>query len=288
MRVHRSKPSSYKQDEEPLFAAAESTPVAQPFTGTEGHGLTDILQLLHLQEEWRRQDEKECHTEAKEQEAARHREWVRMENRKLDLEEKRLEQMVATDEARQEEEHHKELERKREREMDRKLKEFVQLPRMTEDEDIELYISSFEKRRVSIDIPRERWVDNLCPLMSNWATQVIEVMDHMDERDYQKVKETLLQAFASSKGLLGLRALAPQWKKGQTVAQFIAQQQRLLRKWLQDCTITEVAAKIAMVQTEQALPYGCRNYLHAYKPKSPTEMVTTEVEHFFATWSIME
>jgi hypothetical protein len=115
-------------------------------------------------------------------------------------------------------------------------------------------------------------------------------MDQKDEMVYHKVKETLLQAFASSKGPLGMRALAPQWQKGQTVAQFVAQQQRLIRQWLQDCTIAEVAAKITMVQTEQALPYACQNYLHACKPKTPTELVT-EVEHFFSmrglSWSDM-
>lgn len=189
---------------------------------------------------------------------------------RLDLEERRLEQMAVTDKARLEE-RRKEGERKCEREMDRKLKEFAQLPRMTEDEDIELYISSFEKRLLSVEIPQDRWVDNLRP-----------VMDQMDEKNY---KDTLLEAFCSSKGPLGVRAVTPQWKKGQTVAQFVAQQQRLLRQWLQDCTITEVAAKITMVQTEQALPYTCRTYFHACKPKTPTAMVT-EVEHFFTTRSL--
>lgn len=176
----------------------------------------------------------------------------------------------------------KEKGNERERWTGNSIKEFAQLPRMTEDEDIELYISSFEKRLLSVAIPQDRWVDNLRPLMSNWATQVVEVMDQKDEKNYQMVKDILLQAFASSKGPLSLRAMVPQWKKGQTVAQFVAQQQRLIRQWLQDSTITEVAAKITMVQTEQALPYACRTYLHSCKPKTPTEMVT-EVEHFFAT-----
>ena len=42
--------------------------------------LADILRLMHLQDERRRRDDEDRHQE----EAARHKEWLEMENRKLE------------------------------------------------------------------------------------------------------------------------------------------------------------------------------------------------------------
>lgn len=55
---------------------------------------------MHLQDDWCCQDDEARHREGKAQEAARHREWLEMEHSKLDLEERRLQQMGAADEAR--------------------------------------------------------------------------------------------------------------------------------------------------------------------------------------------
>ena len=58
----------------------------------------------------------------------------------------------------------------------------------------------------------ERWADNLRPLLSTWATRVVDALT--DRHSYQKVKNFLLEAYCSAKGPLGTRTLDPQRKQG--------------------------------------------------------------------------
>lgn len=80
---------------------------------------------------------------------------------------------------------------------------------MKEDEDVELYLESFEHRLRSLEIPDGCWISNLRPLLSNWAAQVVDALSQADRSTYSKVKNFLLEAYCSAKGPLGTRALAP-------------------------------------------------------------------------------
>ena len=88
-------------------------------------------------------------------------------------------------------------------------------------------------------------------------------------------------AYASIKGPLGHRVLAPQRQKRQNISQFLSQQQRLWNHWMERLTPAEISAKGSMIQAEMLLPQACRTQLQMSKPKTITEMVS-EVEQFFA------
>ena len=130
---------------------------------------------------------------------------------------------------------------------------------MTEDEDVELYLESFESRLQSLEIPDDRWADNLRPLLSTWAARVVDALSQTDRSTYAKVKTFLLEAYCSAKGPLGTRALAPKREQGQTIAQFCAQQRRLWTQWMDGLTMSEFAEKVTLVQAELAFPThaGC-------------------------------
>ena len=130
-------------------------------------------------------------------------EWLALEKRKLELEEKRLQQ-ESEQEARRREDSKLEADRwRKDHELDRRLKEISQLPRMSEEEDVEMYLARFEQRMKSLEIPQNRWVDNLRPLMSIWAASTVDALNERDGDSYPKVKELLLTAYASIKGPLG-------------------------------------------------------------------------------------
>jgi hypothetical protein len=137
------------------------------------------------QEKARRRDERT-------REEARHREWLDLEKRKLDFEEKRWRQSAAVEEARRAGDA---LQDKKERELDRRLREVSQLPQMKEDEDVEVYLDNFEARLRGLEIPEHRWTDNLRLLLSTWALQVIDALQETSLHNY---KNTLLEAFAST------------------------------------------------------------------------------------------
>ena len=66
--------------------------------------------------------------------------------------------------------------RLKERDLDRCLKEVPQLPRMSKEEDVEMYLAGFEKRMNSLEIPPDRWVANLHPLLSTWALGTVDTL----------------------------------------------------------------------------------------------------------------
>ena len=52
---------------------------------------------------------------------------------------------------------------------------------------MQLYMSDFEHHMQDLEIPRERWVTSLRPLLSNWARQTVDLLGEESRRDYQKV-----------------------------------------------------------------------------------------------------
>jgi len=74
---------------------------------------------------------------------------------------------------------------------------------MKDEEDVEMYLLGFEKRMSSLEIPQNRWVDNLRPLLSAWALQTLEMLGGAESQDYSKAKKTLLHAYESTQGSLG-------------------------------------------------------------------------------------
>jgi hypothetical protein len=105
---------------------------------------------------------------------------------------------------------------------------------MKEDEDVKVYLDNFEARLRCLEIQEHRWTDNLRPLLSTWALQVIDALQETSLHNYKSVKNTLLEAFASTKGPMGVRLFSVHREKGQTAAQFFAQHRQLWKRWMED------------------------------------------------------
>ena len=243
--------------------------------------LTRMMTMMWAQQQEERARDETRRNEEREREYARQQEWLELEKRKLDFEEKRWQQHAAMEEAQRATDAQREKERKKDRDLDRRLREVSQLPRMKENEDIEVYLDNFEARLQGLEIPEERWTDNLRPLLSTWALQVIDALSWTEQKKYKSVKDTLLEAYASAKGPIEIRLFSTHREKGQAAAQFFAQQRRLWKRWMEDLDKEAMPEKLAMVQLELALPYTCRNHIRACKPKTGTELVS-EIENFFA------
>lgn len=194
-KVDREDPNTDSDSTPPLgFVKPSVKPSVQMQGATEGAlpqaqpvDLVALLTFMQTQEdtrrreeETRRMEEKEKEEarrmEEKEKEAARHREWMTLEMKKLELEEKWLQQNATAEQAQRVADSQREEERRKEGDLDRRPREIAQfrIPRMKEEEDVELYLESFEARLQSLEIPEyDSWVDNLRPLLSTWAARII-------------------------------------------------------------------------------------------------------------------
>ena len=249
IRVHADYGDMFETD---LHHGRQDThavlPGPQPHTpGTDQSvQLSDLLQLMSQQEEQRRRDE------AARQALEERR--LRLEELKIQLERERMEKENAREASQAAATALDKATRLKERDLDRRLKEVPQLPRMSEEEDVEMYLAGFEKRMNSLEIPHDRWVANLHPLLSTWALGTVDTLNAAESRVYSKVKKTLLEAFESTQGSLGQRVLNPKRKPGQKAAHLAAQLQRSWTHWTEGLTVQEICAKCTMIQIEMMLP----------------------------------
>jgi hypothetical protein len=109
--------------------------------------------MMSQQEEQRRRDE------AARQDLEERR--LQLEEQKIQLERERMEKETAREASQAAAIALDKAARLKERDLDRLLKEVPQLPRMSEEEDVEMYLAGFEKRMNSLEIPHDRWVANL-------------------------------------------------------------------------------------------------------------------------------
>ena len=175
---------------------------------------------MHAQEdERRRQDDERRHQDL------------------LQLQRERLNQEAALEKARREAQSRHEEQRKRDKELERKLRKTPPLPKMTEDADMEMCLADFEEHMADLEVPRERWLTSLRPLLSAWARGTVDILSDEDRRRYGTVKDTLLAAYASTKGTLGYRALTVERQKGQSAAQFLTGIHRRWKHWIGDLSI---------------------------------------------------
>jgi hypothetical protein len=64
-----------------------------------------------------------------------------------------------------------------------------------EDEDIEHYLTTFERIALANQWPVESWALYLVPLLSGKARAAYVAMDILDTRDYAKVKQAILTKY---------------------------------------------------------------------------------------------
>ena len=75
------------------------------------------------------------------------------------------------------------------------------LPKFSEGEDIEVFLTSFEKLAISYKWVNSEWAIRLVPQLTGKALEAYSTMSSVDSNDFIKVKQAILERY-------GLNALA--------------------------------------------------------------------------------
>ena len=145
-------------------------------------GLTQMLQLLL--EDRRRRDE-QLLEEKRLREEEKHKEHAEREEERrqqLDLLRGLVEGLQKQSEAAA-----VNAEKSKERE--------VRVAKLTDSDDIEAYLTTFERQMQVYEIEKERWAFKLAPQLSGRAQQAYASMDAKDSSDYDKLKEAILKRY---------------------------------------------------------------------------------------------
>ena len=68
---------------------------------------------------------------------------------------------------------------------------YVQLLRLTEKDDIETYLTTFERVMEAYEIEKSRWAFKLAPYLSGKAQQAYESLSAEDAAQYESMKEAV-------------------------------------------------------------------------------------------------
>ena len=171
-------------------------------TSTMSGEITQVLQVL-LEERQSREREMVEELKRREEEYKRREEELRQERIRRDEETARREEEV-----RQQTELLRGLvEGVRERSMPRREagERDVKIVKLTEQDDIEAYLTTFERIMVAYEVPKERWTFKLAPQLVGKAQQAYAAMSPDEAQDYDQLKEAILLRYNINEEILRSR-----------------------------------------------------------------------------------
>ena len=150
------------------------------------------------------------------------------------------------------------------------------LQRLSESDDIEHFLTTFERLAQAYSWPPDIWVLNLAPLLTGKAQSAYASMDKERARDYQPVKEAILKRYDMNEETYRQRFRKTVKKEEESYAELGVRLTDMLNKWTgadkETRTKKEISEIIVMEQLTECMPTGLRIWLKERKPKTMEEV----------------
>ena len=151
-------------------------------------------------------------------------------------------------------------------------KEIAKLTKLTESEDIEAYLTTFERMMAAHEVDEEKWAFQLAPNLSGKAQLAYTTMSSDDAKDYEQVKETILLRYNINTETYRQRFQTTKKQEEWSYRDLIVRLQDLSRKWTKDKTsVEEIVYLMVTEQFLTTLPQELRVWVTDRKPKTSTE-----------------
>ena len=119
---------------------------------------------------------------------------------------------------------------------EKKETEPIKLKRLTDSDDIELHLTTFERMMQAYKVDGSRWALKLAPELTGQALQAYASMDPSDAECYDSGKSAILRRFNINNQTYRQRFRNLKSKAGQTQTDIAARLTDLASRWLKDCT----------------------------------------------------
>ncbi|XP_035255606.1 uncharacterized protein LOC118217726 [Anguilla anguilla] len=163
------------------------------------------------------------------------------------------------------------------------------LTKMTEADDVEAYLHTFERvaERELWD-PREM-ADTLAPFLTGKAQQAYQDLGAAEAQDYHRLKREILARAGVSPTSAGQQVATWAYQPGVNARSQMASLRRLVTRWLQPerRSVEQILDRVAMDRFLRALPYGAKKLAGQHALQSPEELVEL-VERVEATQEMLK
>ena len=148
----------------------------------------------------------------------------------------------------------------------------LKLTKLSETDDIESYLTTFERLMTAYEVEANRWAYKLAPQLTGKAQQAYASLDTDDAKSYSAVKAAILRRYNINDETYHLRFRGLKYKTGQTPTEITTRLTDLAGKWLKDCTTAdEVKDAVVKEQLLATLPEDVRVWVTERKPKTIAE-----------------
>ena len=146
------------------------------------------------------------------------------------------------------------------------------LQRLSESDDVEHFLTTFERLAQAYQWPPDMWVLNLAPLLTGKAQSAYASMDMDKAREYQSVKEAILKRYDIHEETYRQRFRKAVKKDEESYAELGVRLTDMFNKWTgadkETRTKKDICEVIIMEQLTECMPTGLRIWLKERKPKT--------------------
>ena len=149
----------------------------------------------------------------------------------------------------------------------------VKLVPLSEKDDIEAYLVTFERIMEAHKVGKERWAHYLAPQLTGRAQLAFAALPTADSGKYDSIKAAILQRYDINEEAYRRRFRTTARGAGETNREYAVKLMDLQRKWLKEHTTTveQMQEAIGLEQFLNSLPTEKRVWVYEKKPKTCVE-----------------
>ena len=157
------------------------------------------------------------------------------------------------------------------------------VPKLEEGDDIEQYLTTFERLAAAYRWPRAEWAVYLVPYLTGRARAAYVAMDILEAMDYSKVREAILSKYEISEEIYRQRFRDPDVRPGETPKELYNRLKDNYRKWIKPDrkTVEEIGELLILEQYLCSLSPDVRVWVKEHNPTSGQQAAEL-VEAFLA------
>ena len=146
------------------------------------------------------------------------------------------------------------------------------LTKLGESDDIEAYLTTFERMMAAYGVDRSQWVCRLAPHLTGKAQQAYAAMSTEDASTYEEVKAAVLRRYDISTETYRQRFREGRLKEGETHRELATRLLDLASKWTKECTtVRDVVEVIVKEQLLDTMPASVPVWVHERMPQDSAE-----------------